>query len=89
MLFLYIFAESEIAGQKDFDNGVQNTSVHSSSPWGGAVAPHASNSHVSACSTKQKKKKVTKTQIIISVDFDRSINFPYEHVSGIEANGSR
>lgn len=32
MLFLYIFAESEIAGQKGFDNGVQNTSVHSSSP---------------------------------------------------------
>lgn len=32
MLFLYIFAEAEIEGQKGFDNGVQNTSVHSSSP---------------------------------------------------------
>ncbi len=31
-MFLYIFAESEIAGQKGFDNDVQNTSVHSSSP---------------------------------------------------------
>lgn len=88
MWFLYIFAEAEIAGQKGFDNGVQNTSVHSYSPQGGAAAPHASNSHVSACFTKQKKKE-TKTEIFISVDFDRSINFPYEHVSGVEANRSR
>lgn len=58
MLFLYIFAEAERAGQKGFDNGVQNTSaVRSSNPQGGAAAPHASNSHTSVLASQNRKKK--------------------------------
>lgn len=89
MLFLYIFAEAERAGQKGFDNGVRNKSLFIPPIHTGALLRLTPAIHTPSVLASQNRKKERKTKRHVSVDFDCGVNFPYEHVCSVETNRSR